>query len=101
MNKEQLAKFKVDLEKLREEIAHRIFTIKHGKPSDYAFTPWGHTGTVDDESWRSEERKCFDDADSLIKSTLIAKLCFPAEKLTSEVPAKWHGSINMFELRDK
>jgi len=46
---------------MRDEIARKFLKFKH--PSGIE---WGHTGTIDDESWRRLEDKCLDAADEIL-----------------------------------
>lgn len=73
-------------EKLREEIAREIFAEK------FRDTPWGQTGTVSDESWRSAEKRCLHQAEKIL--SLIQPLIEEArrelyENLESLRNAEW------------
>jgi len=46
---------------IRDEIARKFLKFKH--PSGIE---WGHTGTIDDESWRRLEGQCLDAADVIL-----------------------------------
>lgn len=55
------AKFEeVPLEGLTEEIAKQFFKFS------FPDLEWGHSGTVDDDSWRRFERKCLYEAQSTL-----------------------------------
>ena len=77
---------------LRERVAKSIFYSHHPVSSGYPDF-WNVTGTVDDQSWRRLEQKCYREADRFLAEVLevVRESRLTEEQMEPKFDTEWDG----------